>query len=78
MLKVTKVLGVTLASLAGLVSLTGCLAPVWVPRIGNLGALGRGWGDGLDDFWTGVVSQGIVDSWAVDMVLDWLREDIFS
>lgn len=35
---------------------------------------GCGWGD----FWQGWVTEGIVDNRIVDMVLDWLREDIFS
>jgi hypothetical protein len=29
-------------------------------------------------FWQGWVTEGIVDNRIVDMVLDWLREDIWS
>ncbi len=35
---------------------------------------GCGWGG----FWDGIFQQGIVDNWLIDMVLDWLREDIGS
>ncbi len=35
-------------------------------------------GLGLEGFWEGLFTQGISDNWLIDMVLDWLREDLFS
>ncbi|MBN1347156.1 MAG: hypothetical protein JXQ73_30975 [Phycisphaerae bacterium] len=32
----------------------------------------------LSGFCRGVFTKGIVDNWCIDMVTDWLREDIFS
>jgi len=62
MSKVTKVLGVIVTALGGSTVLNGC-----------------GWGDwGWEGFWSGIFTKGMVDNWLIDMIQDWLREDIFS
>jgi hypothetical protein len=33
---------------------------------------------GFGDFCEGLFTKGIVDNWCIDMITDWLAEDIFG
>jgi hypothetical protein len=65
MSKLTKVFGIVVAALGGSTVFGGC-----------------GWGDGLwstDGFWGALGGwKGMGGPWWVDLLQDWLREDIFG
>jgi hypothetical protein len=62
MSKATKVLTLIASAATGTMLTCGCSCPSL----------------DLSGFCKGLFTRGIVDNWCIDMVTDWLREDIFS
>ncbi len=67
----TKIFGLV-ASVMGGSWLFGCGCGC-LPKIGNPFC-----GANFAGFCKGLFTKGIVDSWCIDMVTDWLAEDIFG
>jgi len=71
MSKRTKILGLVASIVSG----------SWLFGCGcSLPKLGCGCGPSFDlaGFCKGIFTKGMVDQWCIDMIFDWLQEDLFS